>query len=156
MNLKSFLFFIIVLFSTSSLFSQNNWKTNYEKAMAQAKIEKKAVLLLFTGSDWCPPCKSLHRNIFDSKVFEEYAKEHLILIKADFPRHRKNQLPIELKKHNEQLAVKYEIKGFPTVLILNPDGEVLNKSVGYRGNSPKSYIDNISKKTKALLLAKSR
>ena len=105
-------------------------------------------MILFTGSDWCPPCKRLHAAIFHSEEFEKWAKKNLVMVLADFPRRRQNQLPQEQKIKNNELATKFGIRGFPTVLILDTEGKVLDKKVGYRGESPKEYIQNIIEKTK--------
>jgi len=150
MKLKVFLFLSIMIFSSNFVFSQANWTTNYKKSMAKAKLEKKPVLLLFTGSDWCPPCQRLHRVIFDSKEFEKYSKDNLVIIKADFPRRRKNRLSLEQTLHNENLMEKFGVRGFPTTLILDTNGNVLDKKVGFSGVTPKQYINDIKRIAKKI------
>lgn len=150
MKIKLILFFVFTVFASNMAFSQANWTTNYEKAIVKAKAEKKPILLLFTGSDWCPPCKRLHKAIFDSKEFEEYSKDNLILIKADFPKRKGNKLPIEQQKYNNNLTQKFGIRGFPTTLILDTNGKVQDKKVGYSGVSPKEYIKDIKKISKKI------
>lgn len=149
MKIKNILLIAVILFFGNTIIGQNNWNTDFENTLAKAKIEKKGVLLLFTGSDWCPPCKRLHRAIFESKEFEEYAKDNLYLIMADFPKRKQNKISAELRLHNEKLTRKYGVRGFPTVLILNPEGKVLDKSVGYSGISPKEYVKNIQELIKS-------
>ena len=78
---KHFLFSLFLIYS-SMLFSQSNWTLNYDKSMVRLKKKKNHVLVLFTGSDWCPPCKMLERNILSTAEFEEYCKNNLILVKA--------------------------------------------------------------------------
>jgi len=147
--MKSKLFIIALLvFSASFAVAQNDWKLDFDKALAQAKKEHKPVLVLFTGSDWCPPCHILESRIFESKEFEDYAKKHLILVMADFPRRAKNRLPVEQQQKNNQLAMKYGIRGFPTVLLFSPDGKELDRKVGFGGGTPAQYIQNIKEKTK--------
>ena len=150
MKIKNALFIAVILFFANSVLGQNNWNTDYENTLTKAKIEKKGVLLLFTGSDWCPPCKRLHSAIFESKEFEEYAKDNLFLIMADFPKRKKNKISAELKLHNEKLARKYGVRGFPTVLVLDTEGKVLDKSVGYSGISPEGYVKNIQELVKSV------
>ena len=77
----------MVLLGTS-LFADESWLTNIETAQELAKAEKKFVLLDFTGSDWCPPCKALKKNIFDTDKFKAYAEKNLVLVELDFPRDR--------------------------------------------------------------------
>ncbi len=119
------------------------WLTDLSKALALAKAEKKWVLLDFTGSDWCPPCKALHKNVLTSKEFTDYAGTNLVLVLVDFP----NSLPQsdELKQANAALKEKYKIEGFPTVIVLDGDGKLLDKQLGYSGDKPAQFIANLEK-----------
>ncbi len=150
MKLKLTLLLSVVLLGANIAFGQVNWTTDFESSLTKAKEEKKPLLILFTGSDWCPPCKMLHKKIFDSKEFEEYAKDNIVLVKADFPKRTKNQLSPELKKKNELLARKFGVRGFPTVLILDNSGKVIDKKVGHTRLSPDEYINEIKEKAKLI------
>ncbi len=123
--------------------AEGDWLTDFSKAQAQAKTEKKMVLMDFNGSDWCPPCKALRKTVFSSPEFLDYAKKNLVLVDVDFPRQKKQ--PEELKKANQALAEKYSIEGYPTVIILSSDGKELKKSVGYGGESAKDFVTNLQK-----------
>ena len=79
----------------------SEWLTDLPKAQAQAKEEKKMVLLDFTGSDWCGWCIKLHNEVFSKPEFAEYARKNLVLVEVDFP--RKKKLGAEQKKANEAL-----------------------------------------------------
>lgn len=114
------------------------WLTDLPKALAKARAEKKLVLLHFTGSDWCPPCKALHENVLTSKEFEAYADKNLVLVEVDFP--RKTKQPEELKEANEALAAEFKVDGFPTVIVLDPGRKELQKIVGYDGEPAAKYI----------------
>lgn len=115
------------------------WMTDFEAAKAKAAAEQKPVLLNFTGSDWCPPCKYLHQNVFATDAFASYAKEELILVELDFP--RRKVLPAEQQKQNAQLARAFNIGGYPTVILLDSDGEtVLDKTVGVAHRDVTSFI----------------
>lgn len=108
--------------------AEANWGTDLNAALAQAKKEKKLVLLDFTGSDWCGPCMKLKKEVFDSKEFADYAAKNLVLVEVDFPRNKKQSA--ELVKANEALQEKYKPKGFPTILLLNADGKEVSRTVG--------------------------
>ena len=128
--------------------SAADWSTDVPKSIAKAKAEKKMVLMDFTGSDWCPPCKALHSNVLTSKEFEDYADKNLVLVEVDFPR-TKPQTE-ELKAANKELAKKYDIKGYPTVIVLDGDGKQLSSNIGYpspEGNAkdPADFIANLEK-----------
>ena len=105
---------------TSSAFASTpeGWSTDLEKAFKQAKEEKKSVLVEFTGSDWCPPCIAMRKNVFSKKEFVEAASKKYILVELDFPNGDK-----EVKEKNQPFAEKYKIEGFPTVILFNSDGK---------------------------------
>jgi thiol:disulfide interchange protein len=105
---------------TSSAFATTpaGWMTDLDKAFEKAKAEKKAVLVEFTGSDWCPPCIAMRKNVFSQKEFIDAASKNFILVELDFP--KKDE---ELAKKNEPFAKKYQIEGFPTVVLFNSEGK---------------------------------
>ena len=117
------------------------WLTDLPKAQARAKAENKMVLLDFTGSDWCPPCKALHAAVLNSDEFAAYAKKNLVLLMADFPKAKPQST--ELKKANAELAKKFEIEGYPTIIVLDSTGKQLQKDTGYDGAKPKQFIAKI-------------
>jgi protein disulfide-isomerase len=123
-------------FARSARADEIKWLTNYDEAVKQAKAEKKSILVDFTGSDWCPWCIKLHNEVFSQKDFETWAAKNVVLLELDFP--RKTQLPDDLKKQNNDLLKKYKIKGFPTVLFLDTDGNVKGKS-GYMQGGPAAW-----------------
>src|SRR5215467_7587990 len=87
------------------------WLTNLDDAKQLAKAKHEFILLNFSGSDWCGPCIKLHKDIFESDVFQQYADNHLVLVNADFPRSKKNQLAPDQQKRNDALADIYNPKG---------------------------------------------
>jgi thiol-disulfide isomerase/thioredoxin len=118
------------------------WLTDLPKAQTVAKSENKLILMDFNGSDWCPPCKEL-RAVLSTKTFANYAKTNLVLVDIDFP-HNKEQSEA-LKKANEALQEKYNIEGFPTVIVLNGEGKEVSRTVGFGGQSASQLIDELDK-----------
>jgi thiol:disulfide interchange protein len=98
------------------------WSTNLDEALATAKKEKKSVLVEFTGSDWCPPCIAMRKNVFSKKEFVEAASKKYILVELDLPKGRP-----EVAEKNQPLAEKFKIEGFPTVVLLNSDGKEFSR-----------------------------
>lgn len=127
------LFFLLFTLFASSGFAAGDWQTDYAKALETAKAENKRVLLDFTGSDWCGPCIQFEHDVLSRPEFRAYAQKNLILVEVDYPR-RKKQSP-ELVKQNEQLAAKYGIDGYPTVVLLDPAGKIIREFTGYGGES---------------------
>jgi thiol-disulfide isomerase/thioredoxin len=102
------------------------------------------ILLNFSGSDWCGPCVRLHKEIFDNYVFKVFAYDNLVLVNADFPRQKKNQLSKEQQKQNDQLADMYNKEGkFPYTVLLSPDGKILRDWDGNPKDGVASFIEDI-------------
>ncbi len=119
------------------------WTDNYEKALAQAKTEKKLVLLDFTGSDWCGWCIKLDKEVFSKPAFKTFAKDNLIGVTVDFPQGKK--LPKHTVDQNEKLKKEHQVNGFPTIVLLDAEGKVLNKWGGYS----EKFFDELKAKVSA-------
>lgn len=120
-----------------------HWLTDFETAKAQARSENKLLLLNFTGSDWCPPCMMLEKEVFSKPEFAEYAAKRLVLLELDFP--RRKELPPEQLAANTKLAQTYGIEGFPTVIVLDPNAKPLGKFGYVPGLSPDKVIEVLEK-----------
>ena len=132
--------FLSILCSSSLAMAQE-WLTDIDLAKERANKENKNIVLVFAGSDWCAPCIKLEKEIWESEVFKNYSRDNYILLKADFPRQKKNKLSKELQKHNDALAEQYNMQGyFPLVLLLDAKGKVLGKT-GYKKVKPTDYIN---------------
>ncbi|MEI8207010.1 MAG: thioredoxin family protein [Kiritimatiellales bacterium] len=116
------------------------WKTDYDAALKQAEAENKYVLVDFSGSDWCGWCIKLEKEVFSQSEFVDYAKDNLICVLLDFP--RRKELPKAQKDANQALLDRYQVQGFPTVLILNPQARVI-KRTGYQPDGPVKYVEFI-------------
>jgi len=116
------------------------WETDFTKASEKARRQGKYLLVDFSGSDWCGWCIRLKKEVFSQPEFQDYARNNLVCVRLDFPR-RKPQAPA-LKKQNETLARKYNIRGFPTVLILAPNGETVGKT-GYQPGGARAYVAHL-------------
>lgn len=119
------------------------WLTDLPKAQEKAKAEKKLVLIDFTGSDWCPPCKNLHKTVLTAPEFLAFAKDNLVLVDIDFPNSKPQSA--ELKAANKELAKKFAVTGYPTVIVLDASGKELFKKVGYGGTPAKAYVADLAK-----------
>jgi thioredoxin-related protein len=121
------------------------WTSSFTEAQQKAKTSHQLILINFSGSDWCGPCIRLRKEILESAVFETYAKDHLVLVRADFPRQKKNQLPAGQVKQNEALAEKYNPDGkFPYTLVVDENGKVLKSWEGYPNESPEKFVQQLT------------
>jgi len=135
----------MIVFLFLAIFSPTiEWQTDFEKAHKAAVDDKKMILINFCGSDWCGPCIRMKHEIFESTTFENYASDHLVLIRADFPRQKKNQLSPEQTKRNEALADKYNPQGdFPLTVLLDSNGKLIKKWEGFVAESPENFVGEI-------------
>ena len=106
------------------------WMTDLEAAKAKAAAENKAVLIDFTGSDWCGWCIRLRKQVLDTPAFETYAKDKFVLMEVDVPQNPK--FDPELRKRNEQLCEQFSVDGFPTIMVITPQGEVVGGFSGFK------------------------
>ncbi|WPJ97587.1 thioredoxin family protein [Coraliomargarita algicola] len=124
----------------ASLSAGEGWMTDFDAAKAKAVAENKPLLVDFTGSDWCGWCIKLDKEVFSQAAFKQYAEDALVLVELDFPRSKPQSA--ELKAQNEALAKKYGIRGFPTILVLSPEGKLIEKT-GYRRGGAEQYVEHI-------------
>ena len=117
-----------------------DWESNLETALQKAKQENKAVLVNFTGSDWCVWCKRLSSEVFTQSEFEKYAEDNLVLVKIDFP--QRIEQSTETKMYNNQLAQRFGVEGFPTILLFNSQGKMVLQT-GYQPGGAKSYVQHL-------------
>jgi thioredoxin-related protein len=117
------------------------WRHDLKQAEADARKDHKLILLNFSGSDWCGPCIRMEKEIFENEQFQAYATRHLVLVNADFPRLKKNQLEKQQVALNEQLAEQYNKTGtFPLTLLLDAEGKVIKKWEGFPAKEAQSFI----------------
>ena len=140
--------FVLLAATCSFALAAGDWGDDFEAAKATAAKEKKPILLDFTGSDWCGWCIKLDKEVFSKKEFKEYAKENLILVTVDFP-HEARQSK-KLKEANEALSKKYNVEGFPTIILVDAEGKKLGET-GYQEGGPAKYVEHLKE-----LLAKAK
>ncbi len=138
--MKKIIIGLCVILSAS--FAQG--QTIFESAQKNAKDKHQLILLNFSGSDWCIPCIKMRREIFENVNFKEMSDSLLILVNADFPRNKKNQVNIDIQKQNEVLAERYNPNGsFPFTLLMDADGKVIKTWDGLPKNDVTSFTDEI-------------
>jgi thioredoxin-related protein len=122
----------------------SGWHYNLDEAKAIAHKEHKYILLNFSGSDWCGPCIMLRKEILDDSMFLKMADSSLVLVNADFPRKKKNQLSPQQQSINNALADRYNTEGqFPRTLLLNADGKVLKTWDGFPNEKPDVFTAEV-------------
>lgn len=125
-----------------SIQARPGWITSYEQAKQDAKASHKLVLLDFTGSDWCGWCKLLDKEVFSQPEFKEYASKNLVLVEVDFPKMK--PMPAAMRTQNVRLAERFDVRGFPTIIVVNGDGQKVGE-FGYMQGGPEAFIAKLEK-----------
>lgn len=133
------LLFAALCVGTLCAATPKGWTSDFDAAVKRAAKEQKMLYVLFTGSDWCPWCVKLHENVLDRAAFKKFAADHLVLVYVDFPKNAKADDPAA----NEKLARKYKVEGFPTALVMSPDGKVVREIGG--AMPEKEYLKELAK-----------
>jgi thioredoxin-related protein len=136
---------LLIICAMMMLSANINWLGDFNMAKKEATEEHKLIVINFSGSDWCGPCIRLRKEILESSTFVDYASAHLVLVRADFPRQKKNQLSKEQVKLNEALADKYNSEGkFPFTLLVDENGKILKQWDGFPNETPGQFTAEIN------------
>ncbi len=109
---------------------EGGWTEDYELARQAAAATGRPMLLNFTGSDWCPPCQAMEREVLSQQQFKQWAKDRVVLVTLDFP--RRKQQDAQVQQRNRQLQQQFQIRGFPTFILVDAEGNELHRVSGYQ------------------------
>jgi protein disulfide-isomerase len=133
----------VLLVFASLTRAESDWLHDWNKAQEEAKANHKLLFLNFTGSDWCGWCIKFDKDVLSQPQFKNYAHDNLVLVELDFP--RKKSQPTDEKKQNVHLAQQYEVLGFPTIVVLNSNGQKVWQFDGYFPGGPEAFIAQLQK-----------
>ena len=136
----------LLLLATVTVRAELTWLSDLEEAKKVAKAEKKVILLLFTGSDWCGPCISLKKEVFDQNKFAAVTND-FVLVALDYP--RKTEQSAQVKAKNRGLYATFGIDGFPTIMLLDAEGAPFARKVGHQEGDPVKYLAQLKGMRKA-------
>jgi len=140
---KAFLLASASLFTTTfSYAAGEGWMQDFEAAKLKASEMNKDLLLDFTGSDWCPPCKDLSSRILSQDSFKTEASKNYILVELDFP-NDKSKITPAISAQNQELLKLYEVKGYPTILLIDAQGRPYGQT-GHRPGTPEDYLAHLA------------
>lgn len=125
---------------TSSL----EWLTDIEEAQQASLNSNKPILIYFTGSDWCSPCKMLKKSFFNTEAFQEKA-DQFVLLMIDIPR-RTDIITPEQKVKNLKVVSKYNSTGgYPNLVALNDNLNIIGELSGFFGETDRhfAFIESI-------------
>jgi protein disulfide-isomerase len=122
--------------------------TNFPRSAELAKSTNRPLLLAFLGTDWSISSLKLDREVFDQAELSDNSNYNFLLCKLHF--YQTQERSPETIRQNQELATKYKVQEFPTVVVLSADGREIGR-LGYIPGGPKAF--GAAVKT---ILAKSR
>ncbi len=113
---------------------------NYDQAMEMAAKSKKTLFMVFLGSDWCPWCQKMNREIFEDPDFLKETENLFVFLRLEYP--RSQTLSHDIQTQNERLKNSYRVSRFPTVILVDPKkGEIAR--LGYLPGGGKAYAEEL-------------
>lgn len=142
--IRSFVLLVAAGSAHAAPIGGDGWISDFDVAAKQAKAEKKDLLVDFTGSDWCGWCIRLKSEVFDHAAFTDAVTKDYVLVSLDFPRTQPAIGKVPNPTRNAALAAEYKVSGYPTILLMTPDGEVFGQT-GYQAGGPAKYVEHLNK-----------
>ncbi len=144
--MKKLILIVVLCIGFQSIAQDLKWETDFEQAKEISTKQNKPILVYFTGSDWCPPCKLLKKDFFETPKFKERSK-NMVLLMVDIPR-RIDIITPEQKKKNLEMVRTYNTDGsYPTLVALNGVGDILGELSGYNylrdTNRHYKFVDSV-------------
>ena len=110
----------LALLGSGAMAGGSGWNSDFEKAAKTAKKAERPILIEFTKDD---ASKLINKNVFYKGKFKTWAKKNVVLLEIDLGK----RVSKKLAKQYAELQEKYEVKEFPTVLLVDHEGKVIGK-----------------------------
>lgn len=123
-----------------SALAGGDWLTSYEEAMEAAQEQGKPVLTIFTGSDWCPHCRTLEEKVLHTETFRDWSDGRLVLLMIDLPQ---QGISAEERAIRSRVCIKYGVRTFPSAVLIGPDGSRITAQTGYLGQSAEAWVASL-------------
>jgi thioredoxin-related protein len=122
LNIMRNILLLLFVLSAAGVSAQVNFAktTDLNQLLKQAREENK-LIFIDAYTDWCGWCKELDKKVFSTQEITDIMNRHYIPVKME----------MEQDSIGVMLARKYAIRGFPTAIILNGKGELVNLIGGY-------------------------
>lgn len=120
--------------------AQAPWNDSYNATIEEAKADKKAVLIVFTGTDWIEICKIFYRDILAQEDFLKPVGEKFALLKIEY--NKENTAKKDKAIEKQLLKDAYRVNGFPTVVITDTNGRPFALN-GYQPVTAAEYAKSV-------------
>jgi thioredoxin-related protein len=110
------------------------WLSKMEKAQEEAQATGLPILVLFTGTSWCPYCIKLEKEVFAESAFKSFADQNLVLLMLDY-----GPGGTPSNKKDEKHAKDFGVTGYPTYFLTDATGNKLAKGGYHQGINPEKF-----------------
>lgn len=119
--MKKLIILLLLSLSTPVVFGQGiRFVSSYEEALKQA-AEKNLRIFIDVYTQWCGPCKMMAAETFPLKEVGSYFNKNFVSLQLDA------ETP-----EGRVLAKKFGVNAYPTLVFLDPEGNILGKEAGAR------------------------
>ena len=115
------------------------WVQSFDDAVALSENSGKPIMLVFSGSDWCSYCQLLEQEVLRTPEFEAWSSDRVIKVMVDFPKYSSQSSEVAIQNQNLKQHFAGNLKGYPTVLMIEPNGMVIGRT-GYVAGGPMPWI----------------
>ncbi len=127
--MRNIIFLIVISMGLKSYGQVEFFKGNWKELLAEAKKKNKPIWVDFYAT-WCGPCKMMAKNTFENKEVGDFSNANYIAYKIDAE-----------KEEGPELADKYQINAYPTIVFIDANGNHIKNSVGYK--TPEQFIQEL-------------
>ena len=120
----------------------SGWVESLEQAVSESDSTGKPIMFVFSGSDWCSYCQRLEQEVLQTPEFESWSSQNVIKVMVDFPQYHNLSASIARQNQNLKNHFASQLRGYPTVLLVQADGTVLGRS-GYVAGGPMPWISKV-------------
>ena len=129
--------FAVLALAATACPAADTWLTSYDEALAAAERTGRPILTIFTGSDWCPHCRTLEEKVLHTETFSRWAQDRVVLLMIDMPQQGLSQ---EERQVRSRVCIKYGVRTFPSALLIGPDGSKITAQSGYKGQPVDAWV----------------
>ncbi|NNE07618.1 MAG: thioredoxin family protein, partial [Gemmatimonadetes bacterium] len=114
--------FLVAMLAVTA-FSATSWAgtiTDLDQARREAEAQGRPVLMK-VGADWCSACNAFDKATYENDVVKSAIGSNVVLCKIDAE-----------KGKGIEVARQYSVRNFPTFILMNAEGETMDRWLGYQ------------------------
>lgn len=112
------------------------WMRSYQEAQRESMRTGKPILMFFTSSKNSSSSSAINGELFAAHDFGNWAKENVVRLKVDIDggvsAHDIRGDGVLRRRYAEKLKKQFHVLGYPTLVVIQPDGSVYTRERGYQ------------------------